>query len=92
MPKLALTDDFDYTVGGGRILGGSPNVGSEGRAIAKVGDRVEPHGEDEHKNAVIIEGSPTVTVNNLPVAREGDLASCGHVIVVTATVGTVEID
>lgn len=93
MAKIALTNDSNYTVGGGKILGGSPNVTSEGgKAIAKVGDLVEPHGEGEHANAVIIEGSPSVTVNGIPAAREGDLASCGHRIVVTATVGTVGVD
>lgn len=71
----------DSVVGGGLIVGpGAPSVICSGFIVACVGDAVAPHGTGAHANATIVTGSKSVFADGRPVARIGDLASCGHVI------------
>lgn len=75
MVRIALVNRD--TVGGGLILGGTQSfVTFDGLAIACVGDRVADHGD--HHGVVMVQGSDFITINNIPVCREGDLASCGE--------------
>lgn len=68
-------------VPGGVILGlVSPMVFVNNLNISVVGDQVEGHAPPPHASPVVATGSPTVFSNNSPVARIGDLASCGHAI------------
>lgn len=46
--------------------------------VVLLGDPVESHGPGEHGSPVMAEGSSFVTINDIPVCREGHLASCGH--------------
>lgn len=63
---------------GGLILGGGQSKYFVNNVLAAVvGDAVASHGLSPHASAVMVEGSPNVFVNNIPVCREGDLASCG---------------
>ena len=57
---------------------GSPNVKIEGSPAVSIGDAINPHGRPPHSNAVMASGSLNVFVNNIPVCRAGDTASCGH--------------
>lgn len=76
MPRVSL-DDID-TAGGGRLQSVRQSfVRCDGRLVIVVGDEVLPH--DTHSDAVVAGGSGSTRINGIPVAREGDPASCGHV-------------
>ncbi len=62
----------------GAISTGSPNVFFEGKAVARVTDLAAC---DKHPTPPqIAEGSETVSVNSLPLARIGHKTTCGAVV------------
>ena len=75
MPGI-LRQSIDVTGGTNAI--GSPNVFVNDKPAVRIGDAVEPHGRDSHRNPVMAAGSGTVFVNSISVCREGDIANCGH--------------
>lgn len=71
----------DGTDHGGKVITGSPSHDIDGKAIARLGDKVEcpqcypggkPHGINK-----IISGHKAVTVNGIPVAIHGSTTECG---------------
>lgn len=50
----------------------------EGELVVCIGDKVKPHGDGEHSSPVMVEGSGWFTLNDIPVCRETDRASCCH--------------
>lgn len=58
----------------GEILEGSPNVTFEGRAVARMGDRVKC--DDHSHEEFIAEGVKTVTVNGRLLAKVGCRTTC----------------
>ena len=65
-------------IAGGVIIGGSPNVFSNGAPNARIGDPVASHGKKPHLDPVMAEGSPDVFINGIPASRLYDMATCGH--------------
>ena len=64
---------------GGVILGhGQSHVFVEGRLWSVLGDAVAGHGPVPHLAPVMAEGSSFITINGIPVCRQGHHASCGH--------------
>lgn len=64
---------------GGLIIGALQDfVTVEGTLWSVLGDPVQPHGPGLHGGPVMAEGSPFITINGIPVCREGHLANCGH--------------
>lgn len=64
---------------GGRITGpGASNWTWNGSPISLQGDNVAPHGDSPHRSAKIAQGSPWMTINGIPVTRQGSPATCGH--------------
>ena len=63
---------------GAILIGGSTNVIVNGTGAVRIGDAVKPHALGPHTSAVMVTGSSTVFVNDIPVCKAGDLASCGH--------------
>ena len=62
----------------GKIMTGSPNVFFEGKAVARVTDTVSC---DKHSiPPQIAEGSETISVNGLPLARIGHKITCSAVV------------
>jgi uncharacterized Zn-binding protein involved in type VI secretion len=51
-----------------------------GQSPAVVGTLVASHGAAPHAAAKVAQGSPTVFIGGRPLAREGDLATCGDAI------------
>lgn len=51
----------------------------EGQPVAVVGDSVDGHGDGVHAAPIMTEGEAWFRVAGLPVCREGNPASCGHV-------------
>tara|TARA_R110002096_G_scaffold153556_2_gene317377 strand:- start:238 stop:507 length:270 start_codon:yes stop_codon:yes gene_type:complete len=66
------------TAGGIQLNGGQDFVHVEGNLWVLLGDPVQGHGVDEHAAPVMAEGSGFIRINDIPVCREGHLASCGH--------------
>lgn len=65
---------------GGQQLNGSQDTFTvDGEPVVLKGDPVAPHGDGEHAHATMVEGSSWMTLNGVPVVREGNKASCGHV-------------
>ena len=64
---------------GGVITGVlAPTVYINGKHVAVVGAVVASHGSAPHASPVMVGHSSTVFANGLPVCRDGDAASCGH--------------
>lgn len=67
------------SAGGTQLAGGQSFVTVDAQLVVLLGDPVEPHGPPPHSpSPVMAEGSSFVTINGVPVCREGHLASCGH--------------
>ncbi|MGE8286905.1 MAG: PAAR domain-containing protein [Stenotrophomonas sp.] len=62
---------------GGAVLSGSPHTDIDGRAVARVGDKVLC---TRHGAGAIVTGDPTLLIDGQAVARNGDKASCGCVL------------
>lgn len=63
---------------GGEIITASGDVMSDGKQVARVGDKVVCK---KHGNVTIVSGAGTVTTNTRPTARIGDKTSCGATII-----------
>lgn len=64
----------DALQAGGSVLTGSPHTDIDGRAVARIGDRVICA---RHGPGSILTGDATLVIDGQPVARHGDKASCG---------------
>ena len=74
-PGISRVDDD--TAGGVIQGGGQSFVRVQGYRWAVLGDAVTPHGPPPHNSPVMVQGSPFVRINGIPVCRAGHLASCG---------------
>ena len=75
----AFIVEGDKTSHGGTVLEGSAFSMTNGRRIARLGDKVYcPHCK---RTTSIIEGDPTMVVDGAPVALEGGKTSCGAVLI-----------
>ncbi len=75
---ITVGDETDH---GGKVISGSSDHDIRGKAIARLGDKVDcplfypggkPHGINK-----IITGHDTLTVNGVPVAVDGCRTECG---------------
>lgn len=74
-------------VAGGLIVGALvPSVKVNNAPIAVKGAVVAGHGRSPHTAPVMVGASGTVRAGGIPVCREGDAASCGHVASGSGTV------
>ena len=64
----------------GVIIGPSAKtVFANGLPVSLLGDTVAPHGKPPHTRPSLVSNpSPSVVVENINVAKQGTLASCGH--------------
>jgi len=63
---------------GGSVLTGSPHTDIDGRAVARVGDKIIC---SRHGAGSIVSGDATLIIDGQPVARNGDKTSCGCALV-----------
>lgn len=91
--SLKIITVGDKTDHGGKVISGSPAHDIRGRAIARLGDKVDcpqfypggkPHGVNK-----IITAHDTLTVDGVPVAVEGCTTECGRKLIgnLHATIG-----
>jgi uncharacterized Zn-binding protein involved in type VI secretion len=71
--------DLD-AAGGTQLAGGQGFVTVAGHLVVLLGDPVEPHpiGPPHDTNPVMAEGCDWLTIDGIPVCREGHKANCGH--------------
>jgi uncharacterized Zn-binding protein involved in type VI secretion len=66
------------SAGGAQIAGGQDWVTCEGEYVVLLGDPVQGHGPPPHAAPTMVQGSSWITIDGIPVCREGHAASCGH--------------
>lgn len=66
------------SAGGSQLAGQQSEWTVEGQPIVLKGDPVVGHGLPPHAGPTMAEGSGWMTLNGIPVVREGNLATCGH--------------
>ena len=78
MPQLSRVGDTNEMKGA--IISGASTVFANGILVGLQGSKITPHApwKGLHKNAMVTDGSPTVFVEGLPVARVGSGNHCGH--------------
>ena len=78
MPQLSRVGDTNEMKGA--IISGASTVFANGILVGLQGSKITPHAPFKglHKNAMVTDGSPTVFVEGLPVARVSSGNSCGH--------------
>ena len=66
---------------GGLIIGpGESTVLVNSMPISVLGDAITSHGENQHLAASMLIGSPrSVLAGGVPVVRQGDPSTCGHI-------------
>lgn len=70
----------DRTSHGGTVITGSPFSDCEGRAIARIGDKVTCPIKG-HGITTIVTGNLTEIIDGSPVARHGDKTACGATLI-----------
>ena len=63
---------------GGRVVAGTGETNSNGKGVARVGDRATCAIDG---SATIVSGDATVIIDGQPVARDGDRTACGATLV-----------
>jgi uncharacterized Zn-binding protein involved in type VI secretion len=63
---------------GGTILVGNPYFFVDGFPVSVEGNPVQDHGNNEHDDAIMVQGNPNFTVGGIPVCTIASQASCGH--------------
>jgi uncharacterized Zn-binding protein involved in type VI secretion len=78
MPQLSRVGDTNEMKGA--IISGASTVFANGILVGLQGSKITPHApfKGPHKVATVTNGSPTVFVEGLPVARVSSGNSCGH--------------
>jgi uncharacterized Zn-binding protein involved in type VI secretion len=75
MPKRLIVTLEDRTTHGGTVVSASQFTDTSGKPWARVGDQVVC--KRCKKVTTIVTGDATMVVDGAPVARHGDLTSCG---------------
>ena len=66
------------SAGGAQLNGGQSFFSVESQPVVLLGDPITAHGLPPHAAPTMVEGSSWMTLNGVPVCRQGHLASCGH--------------
>lgn len=82
-PFIVIGDKTDH---GGVVLEGSPVSTSNGKAIARVGDKVSCPKRGHGGTTTIASGDPTCMIDGKPAARHGDKTACGAILLATQSV------
>lgn len=73
-PFIVVGDRTDH---GGVVVAGSPHSDADGKAIARIGDKVTCPKKGHGGETVIATGDPTCVIDGQPAARHGDKTACG---------------
>lgn len=75
----------DKTSHGGVVLEGAPAAKINGKAIARVGDKVSCPKNGHGDTTVIAIGDPDFLIDGKSAARHGDTTACGAVLIASQT-------
>lgn len=73
-PFIVIGDATDH---GGTVIAGAATTDTNGKRIARVGDKVTCPKKGHGGTTVIVSGDPTVIIDGSPAARHGDVTACG---------------
>lgn len=71
----------DRTSHGGVVITGSPFSDIDGKAIARIGDKVTCPKKGHGGVTVIATGDVTDIIDGSPIARHGDMTACGAILI-----------
>lgn len=71
----------DRTSHGGVVVSGSPFTDVDGKAVARIGDKVTCPQKGHGNITTIVTGDQTVLIDGSPVARHGDKTACGATLI-----------
>ncbi len=71
----------DRTSHGGVVITGSPFSDVDGKAIARIGDKVTCPKKGHGSVTTIVTGDVTDIIDGSPVARHGDMTACGAMLI-----------
>lgn len=71
----------DKTSHGGVVISASESTDSNGKGIARVGDKVTCPKKGHGSVTTIAGGDPTAIIDGRPAARHGDLTACGATLI-----------
>lgn len=71
----------DSTSHGGVVVEGSLTSITQGKQIARLGDKVTCPRRGHGGSCVITSGDPTCMIDGKPAARHGDSTSCGATLI-----------
>jgi uncharacterized Zn-binding protein involved in type VI secretion len=71
----------DRTSHGGVVLTGSPFSDIDGKAIARIGDKVTCPKKGHGSVTTIVTGDVTDIIDGSPIARHGDRTACGAMLI-----------
>jgi uncharacterized Zn-binding protein involved in type VI secretion len=77
-PFIVLGDKTDH---GGVVIESSGFTATQGKGIARVGDRVTCPLKDHGGVTVIVTGDPNVIIDGKAAARHGDRTACGATLI-----------
>ena len=70
------------SAGGGLVTGSlQSSVRVDGNLIAVNGSPIASHGSNPHNTAVTANGVAGCRINGIPINTDGNIVSCGHVLV-----------
>ena len=78
----------DKTSHGGTVISASGSSDSNGKGIARVGDKVTCPKKGHGHVTVIASGDPTTLVDGRPAARHGDTTACGATLIASQQLTT----
>ena len=73
-PFIVIGDTTDH---GGTVISGAATTDTDGKRIARVGDKVSCPKKGHGGITTIVSGDPTVLIDGSPAARHGDVTACG---------------
>lgn len=73
-PIIVVGDRTDH---GGVVITGSPFTDIDGKAVARIGDKVTCPQKGHGSVTAIVTGDQTAIIDGSPVARHGDKTACG---------------
>lgn len=84
-PFITLGDTTDH---GGTVIEASAASDTNGKRLARVGDKVTCPKKGHGGTTVIATGDPTMIIDGKPAARHGDKTACGATLIATQAVST----
>ncbi len=84
-PFILLGDKTDH---GGVVISASESSDSNGKGVARIGDRVTCPKKGHGSVTTIVTGDSTALIDGRPAARHGDKTACGATLIASQSLTT----